>query len=604
MAFDAVEFLKTTPEQPGVYRMYNATDTLIYVGKARNLKKRVSQYFHRKHDDTKTTVMVSKIARVEFTITESEIDALLLEANLIKHHRPRYNVLLRDDKSYPYLYLATHAKYPRLDFIRGQKKLKGRYFGPYPTGGSARETLNLLQKCFMLRQCKDAFFAHRSRPCLQYQIKRCKAPCVGFVSEEEYGVMVGQAEAFLDGKSDVLLHELAADMTAAADAMNYERAGQIRDQIEHLRKLQTHQYIANDKGDADVLACAYSADHCIIVVVFIRQGKILGHRDFYLKRVNTAHNDEVYTQFIAQHYLSAESVALIPECLVVPEKIADKALYEQALRLKSPRRVRIITGHSEQYALWRSMAQRNADQALLTCESRQTKQLKQLAAFQKLLNLKSMPTYIECFDISHTQGEATKGSCVVFKGQGMDKSMYRQYNITDVKAGDDYAAMEQVVLRRYTRLLSSDAPLPQLVLIDGGKGQLQKAAHVLEELQIRDIILIGVAKGVSRKAGLERLFLVDGSVLQIAPHDPALQLIQHIRDESHRFGIRAHRKARSKNKLTSPLEKIAGVGPKKRQALLTHFGGIQALKKASSAAIAKVPGVNLTLAERIRQALI
>lgn len=599
-----LEFLKLLPTSPGVYRMYDAGDVLIYVGKARNLKKRVSQYFQNKQHDRKTTALVAKIARVDYTIVESEIDALLLESNLIKHHQPKYNILLRDDKSYPYLYLSTQHRFPRLDFVRGKKYKQGRYFGPYPTGASAKETLNLLQRCFLIRQCRDSYFNHRSRPCLQYQIKRCKAPCVDLISESDYQCYVDQAVAFLEGKSDDLIAAKIQAMTQAAKEQAYEKAAIIRDQIELLRQLQGHQYISHDDGDADVLSLSRIVAEPIMTIVFVRQGKVLGHRDIQCKQTRAATVEQCYQQFIAQYYLGEASEAVIPARIVLPITLKEKLLYQQALSQQAQRKVRLINSPHEPYKTWLQMAQRNAEQALLLQQSASTKVAKQLDALAEHLGQeKNSIKRIECFDVSHSHGEATKASCVVFGQNGADKKAYRQYNIKGVMAGDDYAAMRQALYRRFKRLSDEGASLPDVVLIDGGKGQLRQAMSVFDELHINDVILIAVAKGVSRKPGLEKLIMPGGCILHIPPFDPALHLIQFIRDESHRFGIKSHRNKRDNQRKVSPLEMISGIGPKKRQALLEHFGGLQGLKKASSQEIAKVQGITFALAEKVRAAL-
>ncbi len=603
MAFDHESFLKVLTTQPGVYRMIDGKGDIIYVGKARNLQKRVSQYFQKQHPLSKTGLMVSRIADVQVTITESEVDALILEATLIKRHRPKYNILLRDDKSYPYIHISTQHEFPQMDFVRGKKKKQGRYFGPYPSIGSARETLALLQKCFQLRQCRDSVFRHRSRPCLQYQIKRCQAPCVGYVDKLEYQQTVNQAVQFLEGKSEGLINEFIDQMKQASLSQDYEKAAQLRDDVERLRKLQHHQYFSHDQHDIDVIAIVQTHHVWVVSVVLVRAGELLTHHCYFPKVPVDADEKDVLLQFVNHYYLNESVANLFPARILLPFSVDDKDLIEQAIKQHCQRKVQLMSRTDEALKQWRAMAERNAKQALAEKIAGKTKIDRQLHGLAKALGLTKTIERIECFDISHTQGEATKASCVVFNRQGACKKAYRQFDINDVTAGDDYAAMRQAVYRRYAGLLKRGEVLPDVVLIDGGKGQLKQADEVLQELQIESVHLLGVAKGQSRKPGLERLLMVDGQVLQLPPHSEAFHLIQFVRDEAHRFGIRAHRKKRDKKRTQSVLEEIPGVGPKKRQALLAHFGGLQGLKQASAAEIAKVRGITLVVAEAIKKQL-
>ncbi|MDF1759217.1 MAG: excinuclease ABC subunit UvrC [Coxiellaceae bacterium] len=603
MAFDHDTFLKVLSTQPGVYRMISSKGDIIYVGKARNLQKRVSQYFQKQHPLTKTSLMVAQIADVQVTITESEVDALILEATLIKRHRPKYNILLRDDKSYPYIYISTQNDFPQMDFVRGKKKKQGRYFGPYPSIGSARETLALLQKCFMLRQCKDSVFRHRSRPCLQYQIKRCQAPCVGYIDHDDYQQTVRQAIQFLEGKSESLIDEFIDQMKQASSEQNYERAGQIRDDVEKLRKLQHHQYFSHDQHDIDVIALVQTHHIWVVSVLLVRGGELLTHHCYYPKVPVDADETEVLLQFINHYYLNETVANLFPAKILLPFAIDKKDVIESAIKQHCDRKVHLMSRTDDVLKQWRAMAERNAKQALAEKLAGKTKIDRQLQGLAKAMGLSKALQRIECFDISHTQGEATKASCVVYDRQGACKKAYRQFDIKDVTPGDDYAAMRQAVYRRYAGLLKRGETLPDVVLIDGGTGQLKQADEVLQELQIDSITLLGVAKGKSRKPGLERLLLTSGQVLQLPPHSEAFHLIQFIRDESHRFGIRAHRNKRDKSRTQSVLEQIPGVGPKKRQALLAHFGGLQGLKQASAVEIAKVRGITLLVAEEIKRKL-
>lgn len=603
MAFDVVSFLKNLTTKPGVYRMLNGAGDIIYVGKAKNLQKRVSSYFQKQHPLSKTGLMVAQIASVEVTVAQSEVDALILEADLIKQYRPKYNILLRDDKSYPYIYIATEHEFPRIDFVRGKKKKAGRYFGPYPTLGSAREILALLQKCFLLRQCRDSVFRHRSRPCLQYQIKRCQGPCVGLVEVDAYQQRVQQAIAFLEGKSQAVIDAFIAEMRQASEAMDYERAARLRDEVEQLRLLQHHQAFHHDKSDADVLAVVQSHHQWVVVLLMMRSGQLHAQKTFYPKVPVDASLSDVLLQFVNYFYLSQSRSAWFAPRVLLPINLDERAVLEEAVYQQVGRRVSFIYRADAALREWRQMAQQTAEQMLqqrLSGQSRVERQMRDLA---KVMGIASGIERIECFDISHTQGEATKASCVVFDQQGPAKKAYRQFDIKDVAAGDDYAAMRQAVYRRYSGLLKRGEAMPELVLIDGGKGQLQQAVEVFQELQIDSIQLLAVAKGVSRKPGLEKLIRADGRLLQLAPQADAFRLIQFIRDESHRFGIRSHRKKRDKARKQSVLEGIAGVGPKRRQELLTHFGGLQGLQRASVSDIAKVKGVSLKLAEAIKRHL-
>lgn len=604
MAFDHQAFLKVLTTKPGVYRMIDGHGTVIYVGKAKNLHKRVSSYFLRQHPLSKTGLMVAQIADVEVTITETEVDALILEATLIKRYRPKYNILLRDDKSYPYIHISTDHAFPQMDFVRGKKKKAGRYFGPYPSIGSARETLALLQKCFQLRQCKDGVFRHRSRPCLQYQIKRCQAPCVGLVDGQHYQQTVNQAIAFLEGKSEGVIDEFIGAMNQASLDLQYERAAQLRDDVEKLRQLQHHQYFSSDKTDMDVIAIVQTHHVWVVEVLLVRGGELLTHHCYFPKVPVDSDERDVLLQFINHYYLNESVANLFPKKILLPFKLEEKLVIEQAIHLHCDRKVHLMSRTDAALQQWRRMAEHNARQALAEKLAGKTKIDRQLQGLAKAMGINGVIERLECFDISHTQGEATKASCVVFDRQGSAKKQYRQYDIKDVVAGDDYAAMRQAVYRRYSGILKRGESLPTVVIIDGGMGQLKQAHEVLQELQIDTIRLLGVAKGVSRKPGLEKLQLIDGSVLQLSPQAEAFHLIQFVRDEAHRFGIRSHRRKRDKSRTQSVLENIPGVGPKKRQALLTHFGGLQGLQKASVAEIAKVKGINATLAEKIKRSFV
>lgn len=603
MLTDDPSFLKNMPTQPGIYQMLNRSGKLIYVGKARNLKKRVSSYFHRQLD-TKTQVMISQVVDIQTIITSSENEALLLEANFIKEHRPRYNVLLRDDKSYPYLYLSSHEAFPRLDFHRGAKKQKGRYFGPYPSAGSVRENLALIQKLFKVRQCRDSFFKNRSRACLQYQIKRCTAPCVGHVDEAAYQQQVEHAILFLEGKNETVMEELTQKMEVASDQQAYEEAAHYRDQILQLRRLQKKQFVTGEQGDIDVLGVAALNRYIGVSVLLIRGGRLIGNKNFFPALPADTDVKTALSAFLPQYYLNPVRAEDIPDQIILSEVLPDRLWIQSALREQLAPRLRISDRKTEQHQHWQRLASTNARHALTQHVLQKDTVATKLEALQAALSLPNPIQRIECFDVSHTQGEATVASCVVFGVEGPLNKDYRRFNIKNVTAGDDYAAMHQALLRHYTRLKESEGALPDVLIIDGGLGQLKQASQVLEELQVSGVLVLGVAKGPTRKAGLEQLFIAGhADELELEPDDLALHLIQFVRDEAHRFAITAHRKQRAKARVESSLEEIEGVGPKRRQQLLKHFGGWQGLRRASAAEIAKIDGVSDVLAQRIYDAL-
>lgn len=601
---DIKPFLKSLPNQPGVYQMYDKHGKLLYVGKAKNLSNRVRSYFQKNIPSVKTASLMSQVEDVQITVTDSDTEALLLESNLIKQHRPRYNVLLRDDKSYPYLYLSTHHQFPRLDFHRGAKRAPGRYFGPFPNAGAVRENLALIQKLFRLRQCKDSFFANRTRPCLQYQIKRCTAPCVGYVSELDYRQQVDNAILFLEGKNQAVIDTLVTQMENASKKKEYEEAAMLRDLVARLRKLQTQQCITGDEGDVDILGVAAEANHIAVSVLFVRAGRMIGNKTFFPKTPKGTTPAEALLAFIPQYYLSPLRGETVVEKIIVDEKLEEKQWLEEALQKQLASRISIVDRKQKQLEQWRRMASNNAKFSLATHLAQQQQVAHKLESLQQALKLPNSLQRIECFDVSHTMGEATVASCVVFDNEGPAKKDYRRFNITGITPGDDYAALRQALTRRYKRLKSEDGVLPDLLIIDGGLGQMQQANEVLEELQVSGVELLGVAKGPSRKAGLEHLYIgARKEPLSLAPDSSAMLLIQQIRDEAHRFAIAAHRAQRGKARSSSPLEGVEGVGPKRRQALLRHFGGWQELSKAGVADIAKVPGVSQALAQKIYDAL-
>jgi excinuclease ABC subunit C len=597
--FDARDFVAKLPSRPGVYRMHDQDHEVIYVGKAKNLKSRVSNYFRGSALDTKTLALVSHIDYVEVTVTASETEALLLEQSLIKEHRPPYNIVLRDDKSYPFIYLSSEDEYPRLAFHRGAKNKKGKYFGPFPSAYSVRDSLNILQKVFRVRQCEDSFFRNRSRPCLQYQINRCSGPCCGLVSPQEYADDVHHASLFLEGKSRDVLKDYANQMEDASKALEFEKAARHRDQIQHLRRIQEQQYVVGNDGDIDVIAAVRSPGGVCVLVMYIRGGRLLGNKTYFPGTRLDEDPGEILAAFVPQFYLTGSGNREIPKDIIVNARIEDRHLIQEALTEFSGKRVRLMDSVRSARRRWVDLAVTNAEQSLGTHLSNRDNVRQRFDALQEALGLDAVPERLECFDISHSSGEATVASCVVFDQTGPVKSDYRRYNIDGIAPGDDYAAMAQALNRRYTRLKKGEGQIPDVLIVDGGKGQLSEAERILEELQVTGITLVGVAKGPTRKAGLESLFVSGRGEFNLSPDNPALHLIQHIRDESHRFAITAHRQRRGKKRNTSVLEGIEGVGPKRRRALLRHFGGSGQVQSASVEELAKVEGISNTLAEQI-----
>ena len=597
--FDSKAFIKRLPSRPGVYRMFDEKEDILYVGKAKNLKNRVSSYFRSNALDSKTMALVSRIQNVETTVTGSETEALLLEQSLIKEYKPPYNIVFRDDKSYPYILLTTDDKYPRLGFHRGAQKKKGRYFGPFPSAYSVRDSLNILQKVFQVRQCEDTFFKNRARPCLQYQIKRCSGPCCGLVSPKDYEEDVQNAVMFLEGKSNAVMQDYANKMEDASEKLEFEKAAHYRDQVGHLRKIQEQQYVVGNQGDIDVHAVVINPGGVCVLVMFIRGGRMLGNKTFFPKTRLDEDESEVLAAFLPQFYLGGSGGRETPPEVVVNARIEDKFVLEEALTSQSGRKVMISDNVRSHRKRWIGLAVTNAEQSLGTHISGRNNLQQRFRSLQEALSLEEMPGRLECFDISHTSGEATVASCVVFDQNGPLKSDYRRFNIDGITPGDDYAAMSQALSRRYTRIKKGEGLLPDILFIDGGKGQLSEAEKIFEELQIEGVTLVGIAKGPTRKAGLESLILSGGPEFNLAQDNPGLHLIQHIRDESHRFAITAHRNRRGKKRTESVLEGIDGVGPKRRRSLLRHFGGSSQVASASLEELAKVEGISRILAEHI-----
>jgi excinuclease ABC subunit C len=612
-------FLKHLTTKPGVYRMIDTNDNVIYVGKAKNLKKRVSSYFTAIKHTSKTTLMITHIATIEITITHTESEALLLENNIIKNLQPRYNILLRDDKSYPYLLLSDQQDFPRLSFHRGGRHKPGRYFGPYPNSQSVKNSLMILQKLFPIRQCEESVYKNRSRPCLQYQIKRCTAPCVGFISITDYAKDVTHTILFLEGKSHQVIDQLIVNMDQAAEQLYYEKAAIYRDQIAGLRRLQETQYISNEKGNLDIIAIEYQQGIACIQVFFIRDGFNLGNNSFFPKNTQQQTLSELLSAFIAQFYINSlhstkQSIKLnrcIPNTLLVSHTFADQALIEMILKQQAGHKVIIKNKVRSERAKWLQMAKNNAKNTLINHLSHHSSILKRFHELQIVLTMQSLPKRLECFDISHSSGEATVASCVVFSQSGPVKSDYRRFNIYNITAGDDYAAMYQALHRRYqpfsksiqstsVSTFSYQQKLPDLLIIDGGKGQVEQAKTVMKVLNITSVKIIGITKGEGRKAELDTLLLSETNEKVILPaHSKAMHLIQHIRNEAHRFALTGHKQRRAKRRNTSQLEKINGLGPKRRQQLLKQFGGLQQVSRAGIEDLAKIKGISTLLAQKI-----
>jgi excinuclease ABC subunit C len=596
--FDHKSLLKNLTTRPGVYQMYDIEGNLLYVGKARNLKNRVGSYFRASGLTDKTLALVARIQNIEVTVTSTEVDALLLEHNLIKSERPPYNILLRDDKSYPYIFLSSEDPFPRLSLHRGAKRRKGQYFGPYPSAGAVRESLHFLQKVFKVRQCEDSYFKNRSRPCLQHQIGRCTAPCVELVSAHEYAGQVENTTLFLRGKSQELMMRLADDMEKAAAELAYEKAAVYRDQLSQLQHVQASQGIEGVSGDLDILAAAASGGRACVQVLFVRGARVLGSKTYYPPLKLQESPAEVLAAFIPQFYLGG--VRPVPTEILVNELPQDSTALAEALSVHSGRKVRVRCRVREARARWLALALQTAQTNLESHLAGRQTLLSRLQSLQDLLQLPELPQRMECFDISHSSGEATVASCVVFDQGGARKSDYRKFNIEDITGGDDYAAMQQALERRYRRLKAGEGTVPDVLFIDGGKGQVSQAMSVLEEMQISGVEVIGVAKGATRKAGFETLVNgATGAETQLPGDNPALHLIQQIRDEAHRFAITGHRARRDKARQRSSLQDIPGVGAKRRRELLRHFGSAQGVENANVEELKKISGISATMAQQI-----
>lgn len=598
-------FLSTLPQTPGVYQMLNAQGQTIYVGKARDLKKRVSSYFRNTIPDPKTQLLVKQIADIAITVTETETEALLLESNLIKELKPRYNILLRDDKSYPYIFISTHTPFPRMDLVRGRMtKSGGHCFGPYPNATAARNSLRLLQKTFLLRQCRDSFFNSRSRPCLQYQIKRCTAPCVGLIDAKQYQQDVAHAILFLEGKENQVVQDLTDKMDNAAQLQEYEHAAHYRDQITQLRTVQAEQHITGRHGNDDVLFVLIVQGLACVEWLSIRQGHILGSRSYFPKVSMHDQEEEILMAFIGQHYLAQQEKTSIPSGIITNTPLSEKDLLEAALSQQAQTKVRIAHQVRGERLRWLEMAKRNAQAAINQRLQSEALMANRISALQEDLGLGQQSMRIECFDVSHTLGEATIASCVVWGANGAIKSDYRRFNIKDITPGDDYAALQQALMRRYTRVKTNEGVLPDMIIIDGGKGQLRVAKQALEEMQLTDIILLSMGKGPLRKSGTETIWRSHATGMHMCNISiTGRHLLEAIRDEAHRFAIMAHRKKRAQVRMESALESIPGLGKIRRRTLLRHFGGWQEVKAASVKMLASVPGISQALAQRVYDVL-
>ena len=596
--FDIDAFLKQLTERPGVYRMINAKGVIIYVGKAKNLKRRVSSYFKKQHDEIKTAKMVTQIERVEVTVTDTDSEAFILENTLIKRHKPKYNILFRDDKSYPYIFISTGKKYPALSYHRGAKRRVGEYFGPFPNASAVHQTLQSLQKIFPVRQCAESVFNHRSRPCLQYQIKRCSGPCVdGLISKEDYKEDVRHTLGFLQGKSFEVIEELGFKMEQASATLEFEKAGRYRDQISALRAIQS-QHLINQPGskDMDVIAMAEESSQVCVCLMMYRGGNLWGSEHYYPKLSESVEKQDVISAFITQHYQEHP----VPAELVLDCELEDKKILQAWLKEQRQAPVSIKTGHTQLNKGLVQLAVTNALTGLKQHMTQRATQIQRVQALQEALALVNPPNYMECFDISHTQGQMTIASCVVFNDGIPNTQSYRKFNIEGIQPGDDYAAMHQAMQRRYARLKKENAVLPDLIVVDGGKGQLSQAIDVLKTLELEHVPLVSVAKGEGRKAGLEVLYTPHNSEgIDLESDDIALHLINYIRDEAHRFAITSHRAKRTKAQTQSSLESIEGIGPKTRKQLLVHFGGLGEVKAASVSELQKVKGISLDKAQKI-----
>ena len=595
-SFDVKAFLKNLTTRPGIYKMLNDQGEIIYIGKAKNLKNRVSSYFRKPTASTKQHRMVPKIAGIEVTVTHTEGEALLLECQQIKRHKPQYNICLRDDRSYPYIFLSTEHDFPQITLHRGAKRKKGKYFGPYPSIGAIKESLKLLQRIFQVRPCDDSIYNNRSRPCLQHQIERCTAPCVGLIDKAAYAKNVENTILFLEGKGGLLIDQLIVNMEEASAKLEYEQAAGFRDQIVKLRSVLEKHFVLGERGDVDVIACATKAGVACVQVFFIRNGQHLGSKVFFPKITDEHAPAAIIQAFIPQYYLDKQT----PHELIVSHLPEEVDLLMEVLAAQAKHAVAISHNVRGERLKWLQMTCTNAENSLMSKLSDKQGIYARFLSLQEELGCQELPKRLECFDISHTQGEQTVASCVVFDREGPVKSAYRRFNIEGITGGDDYAAIHQAVFRRFKRLKQGEHAAPDILFIDGGKGQVHEAQKALAELDVNNVMIVGVSKGPDRKPGMEKLILVEQDrPIDIKPGAGGLLLIQHIRDEAHRFAITGHRQRRGKAKKQSPLEAIPGLGPKRRQTLLKQFGGLQGISQAGVDALCSVDGISRQLAQRI-----
>jgi len=599
--FDIKAFLKNLTTRPGIYKMLNDRGEIIYIGKAKNLKNRVSSYFKTQTASIKQQTMVAKVAGIEVTVTHTEGEALLLECQQIKRYKPRYNICLRDDKSFPYIYLSSDQDFPQITLHRGAKRKSGRYFGPYPSAHAAKESLKLLQKLFPIRQCDDSIYNNRTRPCLQYQIKRCTGPCVGLIDQQSYARDVDSTVMFLEGQGGLLVERLIARMEEAASRFDYEQAAAFRDQIARLRRVLEQNFVNGERGDVDIIACASKANVACIQVFFIRNGQHLGNKVFFPKMNDENDPAAVLQAFIPQYYLDKQ----VPFELIVSHELEETELLADVLSAQAKHAVGISARVRGERAKWLQMACTNAEHSLSGKLADKQGIYARFLSLQQELGCPELPKRLECFDISHTQGEQTVASCVVFDREGPVKSAYRRFNIEGITGGDDYAAIHQAVSRRFKRLKQGEHEAPDILFIDGGKGQIHEAQRALAELEVNNVMIVGVSKGPDRKPGMEKLFILrqgpagQEQAIDIAPGASGLLLIQHIRDEAHRFAITGHRQRRGKAARQSALEDISGLGPKRRQSLLKQFGGLQGISCAGVDSLCSIDGISRQLAQRI-----
>ena len=594
--FDSAEFLKNLTTRPGIYKMLNDKGEIIYIGKAKNLKNRVSSYFKTQSASIKQQVMVAKVAAIEVTVTHTEGEALLLECQQIKSHKPRYNICLRDDKTFPYVFLSTQHDFPQITYHRGAKNKKGRYFGPYPSSGAVKESLKLLQRLFPVRQCDDGVYNNRTRPCLQYQIERCKAPCVGLIDKPTYALDVDSTVLFLEGKGSLLIDQLIDKMEAASAELAFEQAASYRDQIVKLRSVLEKHFVSGEKGDVDIIACARKGNVACVQVFFIRNGLQLGNKVFFPRASDEYEPSAIIEAFIPQYYLDKP----VPHEVIVSHELAESALLIEVLATQAKHAMAISINVRGERLKWLQMAMTNAENSLQSKLADKQGVYARFLSLQEELGCAELPKRLECFDISHTQGDQTVASCVVFDREGPVKSAYRRFNISGITGGDDYAAINQAVLRRFKRMKAGEHEPPDILFIDGGKGQVNEAQKALAELDINNVMIVGVSKGPDRKAGMEKLILVDQEQpIDVSPSASGLLLIQHIRDEAHRFAITGHRARRGKASKQSILESIPGLGAKRRQLLLKQFGGLQGITSAGVDALCSVDGISRQLAVRI-----